>query len=112
MGLFGRNKQSSGIDKRQLKRREKYLVNVKDKKFRLYLNEHFDNIVKKEDVIKIMEELQWTEMINKIERFPKRKRIRILKYMAQHINDLEPDVKQNFIRYMSERYGVKVGEKR
>jgi hypothetical protein len=102
MGLFSRSKKSA----QQNKKLNKYLVNVRDKKYRKYLDERFDRIITKEDVAQIMEELQWASTKSKIESMPRRKRIRMLKYMAKHISQLAPDVKHNFIRYMVERYGV------
>lgn len=109
MRLFRRKKQVDGTGKRQ--QIDKYLVNVRDKKYRRYLDEQFDDVVKKEDVIKLMEELQWVSIKRRIENMPTRLRFNVLRYMMQHVNELQPDVKQNFIRYMNERRGVEVGGK-
>lgn len=106
MGLFSRKKQQKGIP-------SKYSINMKDKKTRKYFEEQFGSLAHKEDIPNIFSEMQrWAETKNNIDRIPYKTRMRMLRIMIKHKDELEPNVLANLERYMNERMGVKIGEKR
>jgi len=100
MGLFNRKKQQG--------KSSKYLVNVKDKKYRQYLEEQFGSLAHKEDIAKIFADMQWASMKNKIDSMPFKLRSRMLQIMIKHKDKLEPDVRANLERYIGEKRGVKI----
>lgn len=103
MGLLSRGKKSA-----QQQKLSKYLVNVKDKKFRKYLDERFDGLAGKEELAKIFDEMNWARIKNRIDSMPAKERYKMLQVLVKYKEKLDPIVKQNFVRYMLERYGVRV----
>lgn len=102
MPLFNRKKQ-------QQNKNTKYLVNIKDKKYRQYLEERFNSLVSKEDWASFIGEMQWEKIKNRIDNLPPRRRMKMLQAMIKNIDKLEPDVRANLERYVNERMGIKIG---